>query len=141
MKIRIRHAGGSTTLEIPSNATAGDVAKAIADAIHIPASEQSWKGGFPPKPIKLNASDVLPKDVDLIRVAKAEASVEFSKSKDEESSDNPIKIDDAMIESPNMVDPDGFVVRRVMDADNSCLFNSVGYSIQRSRSPWYGPTD
>ena len=33
-----------------------------------------------------------------------------------------------------IVNPDGFVVRRVMDADNSCLFNSIGYCMKHSGS-------
>eukprot|EP00980_Cylindrotheca_fusiformis_P029689 scaffold23708_cov152-Cylindrotheca_fusiformis.AAC.6 len=43
-------------------------------------------------------------------------------------------IDESTIAEPNMTDPDGFVIRRVMDADNSCLFNSIGYVLEQTRS-------
>ena len=130
-KIRIRHAGGSTTLSIPSDMAVGEVAKTIASSIAIPADQQAWKGGFPPRPMKFSSSDVaLPSDVDLIHVARGDPSVEFSVPEN-----NPAKFDvDVPAEFPPLVDPEGFVVRRVMDADNSCLFNSIGYAMQRSRS-------
>lgn len=127
-KLRVRHAGGSTTLEIPQPSVAGDVATLIASSTSIPAVEQAWKGGFPPKPIKLQSTDSLPSDIDLLHVAKGEPSVEGFTSA--VVGDDHSKI----IDEPNMTDPDGFVVRRVMDADNSCLFNSIGYVLEQSRS-------
>jgi ubiquitin thioesterase OTU1 len=43
------------------------------------------------------------------------------------------KDDEVFIEEPPLTDPEGFVVRRVMDADNSCLFNSIGYALHKIR--------
>jgi ubiquitin thioesterase OTU1 len=127
-KLRIRHAGGSTTLEVPHPGTAGDVAILIASTTSITPEEQAWKGGFPPKPLKLQTTDALPSDIDLIHVSKGEPSIVDT------TSPLPLNDDDKIVDEPNMTDPDGFVVRRVMDADNSCLFNSIGYVLEHSRS-------
>ena len=40
--------------------------------------------------------------------------------------------DDSNIETPGPIDPEGYVVRRVIDADNSCLFNSIGYALSNN---------
>lgn len=124
-KLRIRHAGGSTTLEIPVGSICSEVAKLISSAISIPTDEQAWKGGFPPKALKVQYDDVLPSDIDLLHVSKGEASVQGVASSNIDH--------DGVIEEPPLTDPEGYVVRRVMDADNSCLFNSVGYAMEKSR--------
>jgi ubiquitin thioesterase OTU1 len=152
-KIRIRYAGGSKTIDIQSNATIGDVATVIADCTNILPNEQVWKGGFPPKPLQsLKSTDTMSKDLDLIHVVqnKEESSIVFAPSTNDtttttkttssstENNHNNIFLDDDLTttggEPPATVDPDGFVVRRVMDADNSCLFNSIGYCMKRSRT-------
>ena len=144
-KIRVRYAGGSKTIDVQSDATIGDVANVIADSINIPFNEQIWKGGFPPKLLRsLKSSDILSKDLDLIHVVqnKEEPSIVFVEENNDTTTTTTttttnnkfLKDNTATTEPPAIVDPDGFVVRRVMDADNSCLFNSIGYCMKHSRS-------
>ena len=148
-RLRVRHSGGATTIEIsPDRSTAGDVANSIEKAVGIPSTEQEWRCGFPPRPSsKLHSTDALPSDIDMIHVGVADgagATVDFSvlAAADTEPSDAPANatesmlniIDDCTIDEPPLTDPEGFVVRRVIDADNSCLFNSIGYALQRSRT-------
>jgi hypothetical protein len=70
-KLRVRHAGGSTTLELTLPVKCSDVANLIASAINIPIEEQAWKGSFPPKPLTVQHNDTLPSDLDLLHVDKA----------------------------------------------------------------------
>jgi uncharacterized membrane protein YgcG len=80
-KIRIKHAGGSFTLDIIatccglSASTAGSVAQQIAASLNIPAHKQVWKCGHPPRPLlqALNEDDPMPSTVDLLHVSKAKA--------------------------------------------------------------------
>lgn len=141
-KLRIRHAGGSNTIETEAGASCGDVATLIASVIAIPPEKQVWKLGFPPKIHHFNSNSSLPSDLDLIHVAPSgeqQGSIQFVVA----TGNNGNTVDNALEETntalsniiaasscpPPLVDPDGFAVRRVMDADNSCLFHSVGYAI------------
>ena len=125
-KLRIRHAGGSTTLTIASNATVGDAANEVSSSIGVPVMEQVWKaGGFPPKLLgNLTPNDALDSSLDLIHVSKGSpASIVASTTGSPTTGSQT-----ATEEPPMMVNPDGYAIRRVMDADNSCLFRSISYS-------------
>ena len=144
------------TLDLPDDkASAGDVASSIEEATAIPKGEQGWKSGFPPRPLeKLYSSDPLPSDIDMLHVAKAtsvnDATVDFTSTAADNADDASSAMaadagstlhaaslsipDDSAIEEPPLTDPEGYVVRRVIDADNSCLFNSIGLCMERSRS-------
>mmetsp|Transcript_36625 Transcript_36625/g.74662 ORF Transcript_36625/g.74662 Transcript_36625/m.74662 type:complete len:328 (-) Transcript_36625:1839-2822(-) len=149
--LRVRHSGGATTIDIGAEkSTAGGVARLIETAVGIPAAEQEWRCGFPPRPLsKLHSTDLLPSDIDMLHVGKVDsgsATVDFSvvvadapadKSSAPTSTPETPGLDivnDSTIDEPPLTDPEGFVVRRVIDADNSCLFNSIGYVLERSRT-------
>ena len=109
VRVRICHAGGSSVLEVPPGSTFGDVAKQIEATVpSLPQFQQVWKTGYPPRPIPPHKSgDAFLGNIDVLHVSLG---------------------NNATIQSePSLMDPDGVVVKRVMNSDNSCLFNSIGY--------------
>ena len=135
-KLRIRHAGGSTTIE--NATTAQDVGQRIQEITGILLQEQEWRCGYPPRPVLLSAEEPLPAEVDSVFVIKGgQPSLQFSdhygendKKKENYQPTIPFDIGPVGVE-PSFVDPEGYVVRRVVDADNSCLFHSVGSAFQQ----------
>ena len=163
-RVRIRHAAGSATIEIPPSATAKDVARAIESEVpSLEASTQVWRFGYPPRPApRFRGSDPFPPDVDVVVAAKADVgraptvefkaevsgsvgSVDIEATREGAVEDDGVGRDDgpasAMAaaycdlrgEELPTADAGGYIIRRVMDADNSCLFNSMGYCLRRSR--------
>lgn len=122
MRVRIRHCGGASTVDVPSGGSVGEVSSLIeAEVPTMPRYSQVWKTGYPPKLFpQCSSGKEFPTDVDMIHVAlvgegeSPTISFQSEVAKDE----------------PSMTDPDGIVVRRVIDADNSCLFNSIGYVLR-----------
>eukprot|EP00568_Trieres_chinensis_P013670 CAMPEP_0183292824 /NCGR_PEP_ID=MMETSP0160_2-20130417/1743_1 /TAXON_ID=2839 ORGANISM="Odontella Sinensis, Strain Grunow 1884" /NCGR_SAMPLE_ID=MMETSP0160_2 /ASSEMBLY_ACC=CAM_ASM_000250 /LENGTH=326 /DNA_ID=CAMNT_0025453841 /DNA_START=87 /DNA_END=1067 /DNA_ORIENTATION=+ len=150
-RVRVRHAGGSSTIKVPSGGTAGDAAGLIESiAPDLTASRQVWKAGYPPRPLPtMRQSDPFPGDIDAIHASLAGTDTAPTVDFDDSDGNNDVGKDDdegvlasALAASyfdvdgpePPLADPDGVVVRRVIDSDNSCLFNSVGYCLRRSRS-------
>jgi ubiquitin thioesterase OTU1 len=110
-RVRIRHAGGSSFIEVAPKSTIGDVAKLIEAAVpSMPHSQQVWKTNYPPRPIPYcNERDAFVA-TDVIHVSVGDRGFIYFERKE-----------------PVVMDPEGIIVKRVMDADNSCLFNSIGY--------------
>jgi ubiquitin thioesterase OTU1 len=138
-KLRIRHAGGSTTIE-NTNGTAKEVGQRIQEITGILLQEQEWRCGYPPRPVLLRAEAPLPPEVDSVFVTKGgQPSLQFAetddsdKKKETQQPSIPFDIGAVGVE-PSLVDPEGYVVRRVVDADNSCLFHSVGRAFQQPPS-------
>jgi len=123
-RIRIRHPAGSSTIQVSPGSSFGQVAQLIEAAVpSLTCSLQLWKDGYPPRPrSQCDAGDCFPSDIDMIHVSIAgqgdAPTINYNKSISESSD---------LVEEPPMVDPDGIGVRRIIDADNSCLFNSIGY--------------
>lgn len=112
-RVRIRHAGGSATIEVPPQSTVQDVAKLIEKAVPTitPLDKQMWKTGYPPRPVPTcRSEDAFVLTDDSIHV----------------SLGNVGTIRFAVVE-PELTGPDGVVVKRVMQSDNSCLFHAIGY--------------
>lgn len=138
-KLRIRHSGGSST--IVNGKTASEVGEAIQDATGIPLSRQEWKCGYPPRHSTFLAAEPLPFEVDSIHVSEGDTpSLEFpvaaaviGGSAIAAVAAEPIIPFDIgpLEEGPPIVDPEGFMVRRVVNADNSCLFHSISYAFQQ----------
>jgi ubiquitin thioesterase OTU1 len=134
-KVRIRHAGGTVT--IVNFATAKEVAERVREITGIPIDRQVWKCGYPPITSIVAADAALPLEVDSIIVSEGpEPSLSFSKLDAVSTCELPglpFEIASSSVD-PIPVDHDGYVVRRVVDADNSCLFHSVGYAFRQPTS-------
>lgn len=120
-RVRIRHATGSSFIEIPQKSTMGDVAELIEVAVpSLPREQQIWKTDYPPRPVPFCHERDAFILTDVIHVSVGErGTIDFEKE-------------------PAIMDPEGIVVKRVMDADNSCLFNSIGYVLcnkSRTQAP------
>lgn len=125
-KLRIRYARGSCTIE--NGRTAAVVGQRIEEATGIPVGKQEWKCGYPPKPSVFAAEDPLPFGVDSIHVSEGDTpSLKFPPPPEEAPGTIPGIADwwSSHQPRPPAVDPEGFVVRRVVKADNSCLFHSI----------------
>lgn len=133
-KIRIRHVSGTSTIEnLPA---AKLIAEKIESITGISIARQVWKCGYPPKTSTFSAEDPLPFEVDSIIVSEgSESSLRFSKVEPPTADGTdtislPFEIG-SNDDEPAIVDPEGYVVRRVVDADNSCLFHSIGYAYRQ----------
>jgi ubiquitin thioesterase OTU1 len=130
-RVRIRHPSGSSTIEVAASSSVGDVARLIESTVPaLTSSRQIWKAGYPPRALSpCSANDAFPNEIDMIHISLAgtndSPTIDFSSKI---SLEKPTSIiNEHAINEPSLTDPDGFVVRRVIDADNSCLFNSIGY--------------
>lgn len=138
-KLRIRHSGGSATIN--NAASAKEVGEIIQETTGISLSRQEWKCGYPPRHSTFVATDPLPFEVDSIHVSEGDkpslrfpvAAVTSAAAAAAAEPTVPFEIG-AFEEEPPIVDPEGYVVRRVVDADNSCLFHSIGYAFQQPPS-------
>ncbi len=134
-KLRIRHSSGSVTID--NAATAREVGERIQEITGISLSRQEWKCGYPPRLTSFDAEESLPSEVDSILVSEGGlSSLKFSVVNNFNGSKVsiiPFEIGLQRVE-PQFVDPEGFVVRRVVEADNSCLFHSIGYAFQQAPS-------
>jgi len=123
-KIRVRHAAGSAAIEIPPRSTNEDVSKLIEGRLpSLAATKQVWKIGFPPKKVTCSPRD--PFEINEV--------IHVSDTRDGEDPSVASATAGFSIvipqTPPQRTDPDGFLVKRVIPADNSCLFNSIGYSL------------
>ena len=69
-KLRIRHSGGSATIN--NAASAKEVGEIIQETTGISLSRQEWKCGYPPRHSIFVATDPLPFDVDSIHVSEGD---------------------------------------------------------------------
>mmetsp|Transcript_11400 Transcript_11400/g.15354 ORF Transcript_11400/g.15354 Transcript_11400/m.15354 type:complete len:337 (+) Transcript_11400:266-1276(+) len=153
--IRIRHAQGSSTIQLPSTKpTYGDVATLIEFNIpSLKASLQLWKVGYPPRPLtssleegkkRILALDHFPiteKDMNMIHVSlvkeEQDATVDFFIGNNDDLNKTDKMNNDEEVTSiqnnkeiePPKINPEGLLIRRIMKDDGACLFNSIGYTL------------
>ncbi|KAL0088463.1 hypothetical protein F4703DRAFT_1846275 [Phycomyces blakesleeanus] len=120
MRLRIRHATGISIIDgITPNSTMVDLQKAIATAIGVNSYRSiQVAGGYPPKPLNdlpnLKIAGIRDGDALIVSVVEPPP-----------SSTKDIK---------GVATENGIVMLRVMDDDNSCLFRSIGYVLERDVS-------
>ncbi|ORZ18821.1 hypothetical protein BCR42DRAFT_449960 [Absidia repens] len=128
MRLRVRHPQGVLTVEdLTPEQSVESLCKAIESLIGL--SSEKWvqvSGGFPPKPItdrNISLQSAGIKNGDALNVTLV---------------DPPPSLRNVMpvstSSSPAIAVRDGFLVQRVMDDDNSCLFRSIGYVLERDSS-------
>ena len=151
MRVRLRVPGGQLTAELADDATVGDLKDAVFDKTGVAPAAQELKAGFPPKKIEgadgTSLASVGVTNGESITVAevtsavgappKAPPSVLQTSSLDEDEA-FARAIAASLEDSANppasvaATRPQTEAVRVVIDSDNSCLFNAVGYVMRRS---------
>ena len=147
MRVRLRAPGGQHTAELADNATVGDLKDAVFDKTGVAPAAQELKAGFPPKKIEgadgTSLASVGGTNGESITVAEVASAVGAPPSPPQTSS---MDEDEALARaiaasledsgnapaSVAATRPRTEAVRVVIDSDNSCLFNAVGYSMRRS---------
>ena len=147
MRVRLRAPGGQHTAELADNATVGDLKDAVFDKTGVAPAAQELKAGFPPKKIEgadgTSLASVGVTNGESITVAEVASAVGAPPSPPQTSS---MDEDEALARaiaasledsgnapaSVAATRPRTEAVRVVIDSDNSCLFNAVGYSMRRS---------
>jgi len=147
IELRIRHPKGSSIIStLFENSCIFDLKKEISKVTNIPASRVSLKFGYPPQLIDLPDNTTLENvgiisgetiiaeegqtsNANPIQTSAKTNSVTQNKSL---ISTGPQKIAQTQSSSFNQIpNPDGLImVRRVIAADNSCLFNSIAYALE-----------
>jgi len=154
LTFRLRYSGGQTTLSgVPDATTIGELKELIAEKTGVTAKRQFLKAGFPPAPLpeadatqSLAASGVRDRDTLVVEEREpppetADAKVASSPAEGYLAGAAPATSSAASL-SPAAAalrsrlppvpasDKVGDMSRHVIAADNSCLFNSVGYLLQ-----------
>eukprot|EP01092_Planopodium_desertum_P012553 TRINITY_DN5947_c0_g1_i2.p1 TRINITY_DN5947_c0_g1~~TRINITY_DN5947_c0_g1_i2.p1 ORF type:complete len:232 (+),score=2.67 TRINITY_DN5947_c0_g1_i2:87-782(+) len=135
-RIIVEERSGAAPVTVP---TPAPVTKPITSPAPIPAEISTH---VPPSPVKdvvepPKVASPLDEDEELakaIALSLAEASGTSEPAKETISVPEPSK----ETESGIKLTKSGFLVRRVVDADNSCLFNSIGYLLEgktRTKAP------
>jgi len=129
LKLSVRWPSGREKLVVEKSSSLHALQETICTMTQIPAKRQRLLCGFPPAPIVADGSAALSElslmSGDMVTVEETAA---------EESPPNQ---DLQKAEASKQLGPDvcascldGQLVKRVVDADNSCLFNSIGYVLQ-----------
>ena len=147
MRVRLRAPGGQHTAELADDATVGDLKATVFDKTGVAPAVQELKAGFPPKTIEgddgTSLASVGVTNGESITVAEVASAVGAPPSPPQTSS---MDEDEALARaiaasledsgnapaSVAATRPRTEAVRVVIDSDNSCLFNAVGYSMRRS---------
>ena len=110
IRLRIRWSGGNTLHSVLSSLTFRQLQKEIESKTSIPVAYQDLRKGYPPKPFTLPASSPL-----------SQGDLATGETIIVEKRETPLPLSEVM-DSLQMF-------RRVIPADNSCLFNSVAYAL------------
>ena len=148
MRVRLRAPGGQHTAELADDATVGDLKATVFDKTGVAPAVQELKAGFPPKTIEgddgTSLASVGVTNGESITVAEVASAVgappsapQTSAMDEDEALARAIAASledsgDAPASVAHLTRPRTEAVRVVIDSDNSCLFNAVGYVMRRS---------
>ncbi|PRP86231.1 C2H2-type zinc finger-containing protein [Planoprotostelium fungivorum] len=144
LNLRVRSSSkGSQHVSIEPDKKFSDLQALIEQSTGIPANLQKVLTGFPPKEIScsndttLQAAGIQGNDTITIQVRTEPIStgtiptssiISTATIAPPSKSERPKR--DITITDVGLTPSDGTVVRRVVDSDNSCLFNSIGYVLE-----------
>ncbi|ORX92344.1 ubiquitin thioesterase OTU1-like protein [Basidiobolus meristosporus CBS 931.73] len=135
MRFRCRTKNGTFTLtELQDTSTLAELRAAISKLAEISAENLEIKTGFPPKALEGSESSTLSTlgllDGEMFTVSEKQGATQIEGNPTKSSSETPFippeEVDDAV-----QVE-EGYVIRREMKDDNSCLFRSIGYALERT---------
>lgn len=149
MRLRFRHPNGIGTLDVNPNDTLATLKAAISEQIALPPGKAiQLSVGYPPKPHNDDTATIVDSGIgngDLVIVNISNAAVSSPPSSQTQTSQTRLKANDntgnnmpselssaftkASAESVEL--DGGYLVLREMKDDNSCLFRSVGYALNR----------
>jgi ubiquitin thioesterase OTU1 len=138
IRLQVKHKSGQERLSLEADATLGALVNILTEKTGVPANRLRLKCGFPPKPLNGAAASALVNTVfksgeSLILEEGDEPSVLIEAGSPEEAAAVPAvsaAVRAKRPPAPQAAPPantSGVAVRRVVDADNSCLFTSLGY--------------
>ena len=150
MRVRLRAPGGQHTAELADDATVGDLKATVFDKTGVAPAAQELKAGFPPKKIEGDDGTSLAsvgvtngESITVTEVASAAGAApsaapsppQISAMDEDEALARAIaaSLEDSGNAPASVARrPRTEAVRVVIDSDNSCLFNAVGYVMRRS---------
>ncbi|KAI8328374.1 hypothetical protein BC941DRAFT_445106 [Chlamydoabsidia padenii] len=127
MRLRVRHSHGVLTInDLEPEQSVGSLCQTIEKLIDESEKSVQVSCGFPPKPvtdrtISLQAAGI--KNGDALTVTLVDRRTE------------PLRNDPPVLNASTAIPvAEGYLVQRVMDDDNSCLFRSIGYVLERNHT-------
>jgi len=138
MKVQLRFPAGQERLTLENDSTLGAFIDTVAEKASIPAQHVQISFGYPPKSLMAANPDSLISDHfgngECITVNECPEDPTLARSAPEAPAAAPVSSRPAAPTTSPAPCSAGTVVRRVVDADNSCLFSSVAYTLLRDRS-------
>ena len=136
--IKIRSSKGNAILKMKMDSSLEELRKEIEKQTQIKPNRQKLSTSFPVRDVPLFQHKTL-KEVDIrngdtFNVEETNQDLQFQDEAIAEFKTLPLSSDKIM--KPPHVDKEGFVFRRVVPADNSCLFASFGYIFEQNRNCW-----
>lgn len=133
--LRIRHPKGNQVIStLYGNSSISDLKREISKLSDIPPSRISFKLGYPPQRVELPDNTILENvGIQSGETIIAEENANASQSTTANIATNNKsqagqKPEEPLEQKPN---PEGLImIRRVIPADNSCLFNSIAYALE-----------
>ncbi|CAG9310881.1 unnamed protein product [Blepharisma stoltei] len=127
--IRLRYPGGNKAITVSPQATYDELKHLIYSLTNIMPDCQVIKSGYPPKGISADDSiSISELGISSGETLIIEALPEAPKPIPKQNENKPVPQVPPQSQIPNR---DGKVmIRRIIPADNSCLFNSVGYAME-----------
>jgi ubiquitin thioesterase OTU1 len=131
LELKIRHPGGQFLLShLANNSSLHDLKSEISKKIKEPITSLLLRYGFPPQILKLADNTTL-ENSGIESGMNITVEIDPTAAKVEPISTKPSVFKDQLLVTDQIPNPDGLImIRRVIPADNSCLFNCVGYCLE-----------
>jgi len=129
LRLRVRHRAGQEQFSLDTESTLGSFVSLVSEKTGIPAKRIKLKFGYPPKAVvdgkaEATLGSIFPSGEAVIVEESDEPSVHVEVA----APTSAPQVERPQAPSvPPPVNSSGAGVRRVVDADNSCLFTSIGY--------------
>jgi len=136
-ELRIRHPEGSTQLNtLNDNSSIYDLKQEISKLLQEPMSSLILKKGYPPRifdlpePTTLSNSEISSGETIVVEVDNSKTTTNPVKSDPKQTKSDPKKLDSTIPKQPPSNKDGMIMIRRIIPADNSCLFNSIAYAME-----------
>ena len=131
LTLRVRGPSGQSTLSLPACGTVAELAAAVAERAGVPLENLELRSGFPLRVLDWRSAEAHAPAATALGLSSGDSlQVQATEQASEPAQPAPAAPDFVLLS-----DGSGFAVqRRIMAADNSCLFRAVAYLTSQDRA-------